>query len=158
MFHQVLVPEKYGSLLRFLWWEDHNINNNIADFEVGIHVGGASSPSCCSYALKRTALENEEKYQKEMTHTLRRNFYLDDLLKSVRDVNTAICLLHEIMKVCAEGGFRLTKFVSNKVEVLQSIPEVEKDSSRVMPRFGRLIDCSLHHFSDASQDVYSQVS
>ena len=25
------------------------------------------------------------------------------------------------------------------------------------PRFGRLIDCSLHHFSDASQDAYGQV-
>ena len=26
------------------------------------------------------------------------------------------------------------------------------------PRFGRLIDCSLHHFSDANQDGYVQVS
>ena len=26
------------------------------------------------------------------------------------------------------------------------------------PRFGRLIDCSLYHFSDASQDGYSQAS
>ena len=26
------------------------------------------------------------------------------------------------------------------------------------PRFGKLIDCSLHHFSDVSQDGYGQVS
>ena len=42
----------------------------------------------------------------------------------MRDVNTAIYLLHEVIKLCAEGGFRLTKFVSNKV--LQSIPEVNR--------------------------------
>ena len=61
-----------------------------------------------------------------MTDTLRRNFYADDLLKSVRDVNIAICLLHEVIKLCAEVDFRLTKFVSNKVEVLQSIPEANR--------------------------------
>ena len=33
---------------------------------------------------------------------------------------------HEVIKLCAEGGFRLTKFVSNKVEVLQSIPEADR--------------------------------
>ena len=127
MFHQVLLPEKERSLLRFLRWEDHNINNNMVDFETGVHIfGGTSSPSCCNYALKRTALDNEEKYQKEVTDTLRRNFYVDDLLKSVRDVNTAICLLHEVIKLCAEGGLRLTKFVSNKVEVFQSIPESDR--------------------------------
>ena len=115
MFHEVLIPEKDRSLLRFLWWEDHNINSNIVDFEMGVHVfGGTSSPSCCNYALKRTALDNEEKYQKKVTDKLRRSFYVDDSLKSVRDVNTAICLLYEVIKLCAEGGFRLTKFVSNK--------------------------------------------
>ena len=94
---------------------------------MGVYVfRGISSPSCCNYALKRTALDNEEKYQKEVTDTLRRKFYVDDLLKSVRDVNTSICLLHEIIKLCAEGGFQLTKFVSNKVEVFQSVPEADR--------------------------------
>ena len=67
MFHQVLVPEKERSLLRFLWWEDHNINKNISDFDMGVHLfRGNSSPSCCNYALKRTALNNESRYKKEV--------------------------------------------------------------------------------------------
>ena len=44
----------------------------------------------------------------------------------MRDVNTVICLLHKVIKLCAEGGFQLTNFVSNKVEVLQSICEVDR--------------------------------
>ena len=45
--------------------------------------------------------------------TLNRNFYVGDLLKSVKDVKTAIRLLHDVINMCADGGFRLTKFVSN---------------------------------------------
>ena len=64
-----------------------------------------------------------------MTDKLRRIFYVDDVLKSVRDVSTVICLLHEVIKLYAEGNFWLTKFVSNKVEVLQSILEVNRRDS-----------------------------
>ena len=113
--------------MKFLWWEDHIINNSLVDFDMGAHViEGTSSPSCCNYTLKRTGLDNGEKDQKEVTDTLRRNFHVDDLLKSVRDVNTAICLLHEVIKLCAECGLRLTRLVSNKVEVLKSIPEADR--------------------------------
>ena len=60
-----------------------------------------------------------------MTDTLRRNVYVDELLKSVRDINTALCLLHKVITLCAEGDFWLTKFVSNKAVVLKSIPEAD---------------------------------
>ena len=74
LLHQVLVPEEDRSLLRFLWREDHNINNSIPDFEMGV-FGGTSSPSCCYYALKRTAPDNEEKYQKEVTEEKQKLLY-----------------------------------------------------------------------------------
>ena len=35
-------------------------------------------------------------------------------------------MLHELIKLCAGGGFHLTKFVSNKVEVLKSIAEADR--------------------------------
>ena len=38
---------------------------------------------CNNYALKRTAEENEKKYGTEIAHSLRENFYVDDLLKSI---------------------------------------------------------------------------
>ena len=78
---------------------------------------------------RRTPFSEElskPKYQKEVTDTLRRNFYVEDLLKSVRDVNTAIYLVHKVIKLCPEGGFQLTNFVSNKVEILQSIPKAKR--------------------------------
>ena len=35
----------------------------------------------------------------------------------------------ELIKLCEEGGFSLTKFVSNSAEVLKSIPEEKKAST-----------------------------
>ena len=48
---------------------------------------------------------------------------MDGLLKSVKDVKTAIRLLHDVIIMCADGGFWLTKFVDNRIEVLDSVPE-----------------------------------
>ena len=127
MFHQVMVPREDRSFLRFLWWEDHDISGTAKDFEMCVHVfGGTSSPSCCNYAYERTAYDNKSRYQTDVMDTLNRNFYVDDLLKSVKDVKTAIRLLHDVISMCADGGFRLTKFVINRIEVLDSIPEEDR--------------------------------
>ena len=48
------------------------------------------------------------------------------MLKSVKDVKAAIRLLYDIIRMCASGGFKLTKIISNKVEVLQSVTKTEK--------------------------------
>ena len=127
MFHQVMVPREDRSLLRFLSWEGHDINGSAKDFEMCVHVfGGTYSPICCNYALKRAAYNNRSRYQTDVMDTLNRNFYVDDLLRSVKDVKTAIRLLHDVISMCADGGFWLTKFVSNRIEVLDSIPEEDK--------------------------------
>ena len=85
MFYQVLVAEEHRSYLKFLWWKDGNDKNPVTDCEMNVHVFGAtSSPGCSNYALKKTSVEYKEQYGEEASKTLRRNFYVDDLLKSVR--------------------------------------------------------------------------
>ena len=111
MFHQVLVPKNGRSLLRFLWWENHDTSSKILDSEMNVHVfEGTSSPSCCNYALKKTTLDNESNYHPDVALTLKRNFCVDDLLKSVKDVSTAVKLIHHInSKMCSDGSFPFNK-------------------------------------------------
>ena len=45
------------------------------------------------------------------------------MLKSSRGIVEAVDLIQRIRNICKAGGFILTKFVSNKIEVIKSIPE-----------------------------------
>lgn len=47
-------------------------------------------------------------------------------MKSVED---AVNMANDLSELLAKGGFRLTKWVSNKKEVIQSIPENERAAS-----------------------------
>ena len=63
-----------------------------------------------------------------MSSILRRNFYVDDMLKSFPSAKIAVDMIYKVKSLCKEGGFNLTKFSSNHIEVLKSIPdECRKD-------------------------------
>ena len=93
-----------------------------------VHVFGvASSPSCSNYAFKRTAIDSEVQFGPEAAKTLMRNFYVDDLLKSTPDAQSAISLVKTVTKMCKAGGFnKLGKFIRNNTVVLKSLPENQR--------------------------------
>jgi len=128
MFHQVRVPDEQCDFLRFLWWPDGNLEAVIQEYQMTVHLfGAASSPSCCNFALKQTAEDTEHQSGLLVAETIRRNFYVDDCLRSVKDEQTAIELIQGLCQACAHGGFNLNKFISSSRTVLESIP-VEKRS------------------------------
>ena len=94
-----------------------------------VHLfGGASSPSCANYALRKTADDNKEDFRPEVVETVDRNFYVDDCLKSVSNEDKAVNLAKQLRELLARGGFRLTKWLSNSRKVLESLPESERAS------------------------------
>ena len=114
MFHQV----------KHLWWSNNDLNRELIDYEMDVHVfGGTSSPGCCIYVLRRAAIDNAPNYDTDVAETLLHNFYVDDLLKLVESEEVAIQLIKEVRGICAEGGFNLTKFICNKKAVFQSVSE-----------------------------------
>ena len=48
------------------------------------------------------------------------------MLKSVNTVKDATSVIHNVIAICAAGGFNLTKFTSNKKEVLLSITDEKR--------------------------------
>ena len=53
MFHQVSVPPSKYDYLRFLWWPDGNLEGELQEYRMVVHLFGAvSSPSVANSALK----------------------------------------------------------------------------------------------------------
>ncbi|XP_052778086.1 uncharacterized protein LOC128215439 [Mya arenaria] len=114
MFHQVRVCEKDRDALRFLWWPSGNLETKPVEHCMNVHLFGVtSSPSCAAYSLRGTARDNAKAFSGDTLKTIERNFYVDDLLKSVTDEKVGIRLSSELRDILAKGGFRLTKWMSN---------------------------------------------
>ncbi|PFX27057.1 hypothetical protein AWC38_SpisGene8267 [Stylophora pistillata] len=122
MFHQVKVRPEDQDSLRFLWWRE-GIDETLQEYAMTVHIfGAADSPCSANSALLRTADDNGGGFDPITIDTLRHNFYVDDLLKSVPTPESAIALMESLIKLWATGGFNLTKFVSNNRKVWTSIP------------------------------------
>lgn len=81
MFYQVRVRPSDRNYLRFLWWPDGNLEKEPEEYKMSVHLfGGASSPSCANYALKKTAEDNKKDFDEITIETVKRNFYVDDCL------------------------------------------------------------------------------
>lgn len=123
MFHQVRVAEQDRDLLRFLWWEDGDTTKEPTEFRMTVHLFGAtSSPGCTNFALKMAANDNEADLGPEAANFIRKDFYVDDGLKSVESVHDAVTLIKDTKEMCRRGGFKLHKIISSHKEVIEAIP------------------------------------
>ncbi|XP_071837463.1 uncharacterized protein [Apostichopus japonicus] len=127
MFYQVRVSPSNRDVMRFLWWPGGNMNVEPQEYRMCVHVfGGCWSPSCCNFALQRTAEDNQGNFKESTINTVRSNFYVDDCLKAVSTEEEAIELYSELKELLSKGGFKLTKWITNSVKVLSHIPQDDR--------------------------------
>ena len=83
------------------------------------------SQSGSNFALRGTAKDNEKQYGKEITQILERGFCVDNLLESFPTVDKAVYGIKQLQELYSRGAFNLTKFISNKQEliILGNLPE-----------------------------------
>ena len=130
MFNQVRVDPEDVDALKFLWWPNDDMSKDPIEMQMLVHLFGAtSSPSCASFCLRKTAADQASDFQPETSETVNKNFYVDDLLKSVPTPEEAITLKDELKEMLQRGGFNLTKWSSNNKEVRLTITDDEKAKS-----------------------------
>ena len=122
MFHPFFVNEEDRDLLRCFWWENGDLETRPVEYRMKVHVFGAgSSPGCANFGFQQCANDGEEEFGAETAEFVRRNFYVDNGLKSLSTPDAAIKLIQNNQAMCAKAGIRLHKFVSNMKEVLEAI-------------------------------------
>ncbi|XP_078321623.1 uncharacterized protein LOC111100747 [Crassostrea virginica] len=126
MFHQFMVEKSDRDYLRFLWWEDGNLDTEPREYRMRVHLfGAASSPGCANYGLKFLA-RNQEEHFPTASFFVQNDFYVGDGLTSVETEEEAIQLIQDAQTLCANGGLRLHKFISNNKNVINSVAGSER--------------------------------
>ena len=117
------MDKAHVNYLRFLWWPQGDTSRAPEEYRMLVHIFGAvSSPSCASFALRKTAEENRSCFPPQVADTVHHNFYVDDCVKAVAKEPEAIHLVKDLTALCSKGGFLLTQWVCNSRGVLASIP------------------------------------
>ena len=131
MFHQVRVEPRDCDALRFLWWPGGDLSAELTEYRIVKHLFGAtSSPSVVNLCLKKTA-EMDGGWNSEVANVIKRNMYVDDLMKSTETTADATLLVHKVKEQLSNGGFHLTKWCSNDRRVLAVVPQPERAKSVV---------------------------
>lgn len=70
--YQVKVTKQDVDFLRFLWWPTGELAQHLTEYRMTVHLFGAiSSPSCASFALRKTAEDNGAKFPANQAQFLR---------------------------------------------------------------------------------------
>lgn len=108
--------------LRFLWYEDNNLQKPVREFRMTVHVfGNSPSPAVAIYCLRRAASEATESTP-EAKEFVMRNFYVDDGLASFPTETDAIKILQMSQEMLSESNIRLHKIASNSSGAMQAFP------------------------------------
>ncbi|XP_077389538.1 uncharacterized protein LOC144026608 [Festucalex cinctus] len=121
MFHCFRVQEDHRNFLRFLWHKDNDVNKEVIDYRMKVHVfGNSPSPAVAVYGLRKAICAGAKDHGADTVNFVWRHFYVDDGLISVSSPAEAIDLLRRTQASLAESNLRLHKFASNSPEVMQA--------------------------------------
>lgn len=117
MFRQVMVDPRHRCYQRILWRTDPE--GPVDTYELNtVTYGLASSPFLSVRALRQCALDNygviADRTRGELARdTILSGFYVDDMLTSVEEADTALHLAQDTSQILLEGGMPLRKWLSN---------------------------------------------
>ncbi|XP_075264655.1 uncharacterized protein LOC142356739 [Convolutriloba macropyga] len=136
MFMQIGIQPQAQNYLRFLWTE----NGNERIFKYNRLIFGATcSPSCAIFVLKKCAKDNKQEHP-EAHISIKQQFCMNDFKQTYVSEGEARRNAQEIKTVLHTGGFKLTKFLSNKPAALEKLLEEDKAELKAQRILGQTWD------------------
>lgn len=95
MFYSFYVKPDHRDYLRFFWYRDNDINNDLNEYRMCTHAfGNSPSPAVATFGLRKT-VENAEDVVKDFVEE---NVYVDDGLISLPETDNVIDLVLRTQK------------------------------------------------------------
>jgi hypothetical protein len=123
MFYAFHVKGNHRDYLRFLWYKDNDINKELIEYRMTVHVfGNSTSPAVATYALRQTVDDSDQ----DVKQFVNKQFYVDDGLLSMDSVEEAVDLVKRTQwDLQTKGGLKLHKIASNCVDLMKQFTNEE---------------------------------
>ena len=129
-FFQIGIPPEQRDFFRIVGYVEDDFNRELEIWRFAIHVWGmASSPFIATRRIRQIATENRTDALALTTSAIKKNKYVDDLLKSHDTIEEAKMLYRESTELFADSGFKLTKWSINAAEIMQNVPHATRAPS-----------------------------
>lgn len=153
MFNRVKIQEDDTFAQCFLW-RDLNTKLPIQIYQMKAMLFGLNcAPFLAQFVKNFNAVEYKNEYP-DAYEAITKNHYMDDFVDSKDDLNEAVKLINEVIKVHRFGDFNIRSFISNNRELIQNIPkesvaedmfnENPKDIHKVLGLFWNTITDNFH--------------
>ncbi|XP_042883833.1 uncharacterized protein LOC122260556 [Penaeus japonicus] len=110
MYHSVKLQAEEEHVHRFLW-RDMDLTRQPDQYVLTrVTFGDRPSGAIATLALRYTA-EMQKEFYPSVAQVISNDTYMDDILTSVRDLESAKILTQDIEKVLLEGGFRIKHWI-----------------------------------------------
>ncbi|KAG5678932.1 hypothetical protein PVAND_008552 [Polypedilum vanderplanki] len=127
MFHQVHLLDKDKASMRFLFRFDNETEISVYRMNV-LPFGAACSPILSLY-VKNIIAEEIKLISPLAYDTLINSTYVDDTVRSLPNISTAVNLCIDLKRYLKTGGFNLLKLNSNSNEILEQLQRSFKNVS-----------------------------
>ncbi len=122
MFLQVLLRSHDKQFHRILWAKDEeSLEDPVVLQSTRWVFGNAQAPFAAQFAILKLVEDHGDKFP-HAARVLKDCRYVDDLIVSFEDEETAMKLRKELMQLAKIGGFDIKKWISNSREVLKDVP------------------------------------
>lgn len=106
MHHQVQVNSDDADAFRFPSLEDDNSDENFDTYQMLVHIfGWKDSPYCANYTVRRTASDRGRKFAGTVADSVKKSFYINDLVKSAETEKQEVSVLQPLIELMQTDGF-----------------------------------------------------
>lgn len=109
MFHCFIVREDNRNFLKFRWYHNNNVSNEIIHYRIRVHVfSNRPSPTVAIYGLRKTAHDSEKEFGSDARKFMKNYFYINVLKLLSTKEEYAIDLLKRTQDMLAlpTSGFK----------------------------------------------------
>lgn len=130
MFRQINVCPEHQPFQCILW---RDATDKICVYSLRtVTYGTTSAPYLAIRVLQQLATD-EEKHFPEASQILREDTYVDDVISGVDTPQEAVKLQKQLSQLLKSGGFHLRKWNSNSTELMETIPNEDREIQNLFP-------------------------